>query len=102
PSRSSSRQTTQADGAVSTLLSFRAEPSEGEESMTSTQNGLRAVAVSNIHRRTRGDGARPPSAWGEVRWACQRRAFHRKTATVDALGCAHPASVLTAEVKSIG
>src|SRR4029453_12147428 len=39
---------------------------------------------------------------GDVRWACQGRAFHRKAATVDALGYAHPASVLTAEVKSIG
>jgi hypothetical protein len=40
-----------------------------------------------------------------VGWACYRyqsSAFHRKAATVNALGYAHPASVLTAEVKSIG
>src|SRR4029077_9305488 len=42
PTQSWWRQTTQADGAVLTLWSFPVEHSEGEESLTSTQNGLRA------------------------------------------------------------
>src|SRR5262249_62104935 len=38
----------------------------------------------------------------DVRSAGQSSAFHRKAATAIALRYAHPASVLTAEVKSIG